>query len=222
MDWVLRTGANAEWVEGEIIMMAPSGPEQQDLNWWLCTLVRHYVDYKDLGIVLMDTFTRLTVPRQQVRAPDVLFVQKSRANIVVGNKAIGGAPDLIMEVVSHDSQARDWREKYHDYEAAGVREYWIIDPATSAGDVRTVGAGPVPAARGAGRTTRLDRHPRLVPEAGMDVARPAPQRATTAAGVRHSPRVINPVPPTAASRRVWPLGPASGSPRGRSGPRPRR
>ena len=140
MDWVLRTGANAEWVEGEIIMMAPSGPEQQDLNWWLCTLVRHYVDYKDLGIVLMDTFTRLTVPRQQVRAPDVLFVQKSRANIVVGNKAIGGAPDLIMEVVSHDSQARDWREKYHDYEAAGVREYWIIDPATQARETYALSA----------------------------------------------------------------------------------
>jgi Uma2 family endonuclease len=130
MDWVLRTGANAEWVEGEIIMMAPSGPEQQDLNWWLCTLVRHYVDYKDLGIVLMDTFTRLTVPRQQVRAPDVLFVQKSRANIVVGNKAIGGAPDLIMEVV----------EKYHDYEAAGVREYWIIDPATQARETYALSA----------------------------------------------------------------------------------
>jgi len=24
--------------------------------------------------------------------------------------------------------ARDWREKYLDYQAAGVREYWVIDP----------------------------------------------------------------------------------------------
>jgi len=24
--------------------------------------------------------------------------------------------------------ARDWRVKYHEYEASGVREYWIVDP----------------------------------------------------------------------------------------------
>ena len=27
-----------------------------------------------------------------------------------------------------DSVSRDWREKYLDYESAGVREYWVIDP----------------------------------------------------------------------------------------------
>ncbi len=26
--------------------------------------------------------------------------------------------------------ARDWRDKYQTYEAAGVLEYWIIDPLT--------------------------------------------------------------------------------------------
>jgi Uma2 family endonuclease len=41
---------------------------------------------------------------------------------------VEGAPDLIMEIVSKDSVARDWREKYLEYEAAGVREYWIVDP----------------------------------------------------------------------------------------------
>jgi Uma2 family endonuclease len=39
-----------------------------------------------------------------------------------------GAPDLVMEIVSPDSVTRDWRDKYRDYEAAGVREYWVIDP----------------------------------------------------------------------------------------------
>ena len=32
-----------------------------------------------------------------------------------------------MEIVSPDSIARDWRDKYHAYEAAGVPEYWVID-----------------------------------------------------------------------------------------------
>jgi Uma2 family endonuclease len=41
-----------------------------------------------------------------------------------------GPPDLAIEIVSPDSEARDWREKYQEYEAAGVREYWVIDPAS--------------------------------------------------------------------------------------------
>jgi Uma2 family endonuclease len=35
---------------------------------------------------------------------------------------------MIMEIVSPDSESRDWRDKYQEYEAAGVREYWVIDP----------------------------------------------------------------------------------------------
>jgi Uma2 family endonuclease len=32
-----------------------------------------------------------------------------------------------MELVSPDSVSRDWREKYIEYEKAGVPEYWVID-----------------------------------------------------------------------------------------------
>ncbi|BCX03621.1 MAG: hypothetical protein KatS3mg053_1559 [Candidatus Roseilinea sp.] len=35
---------------------------------------------------------------------------------------------MVVEVVSPDSVARDWREKYLDYQAAGVCEYWVVDP----------------------------------------------------------------------------------------------
>jgi Uma2 family endonuclease len=34
---------------------------------------------------------------------------------------------LVVEFVSPESTIRDWHEKYIEYEAAGVREYWIID-----------------------------------------------------------------------------------------------
>jgi Uma2 family endonuclease len=33
-----------------------------------------------------------------------------------------------MEVVSPDSEARDWRTKYQEYESATVQEYRVIDP----------------------------------------------------------------------------------------------
>ncbi len=39
-----------------------------------------------------------------------------------------GAPTLVVEVLSPDTAARDWREKLHLYEQRGVPEYWIISP----------------------------------------------------------------------------------------------
>lgn len=43
-------------------------------------------------------------------------------------KGCEGAPDLVVEVVSKSSIARDLHEKYGIYEQAGVKEYWIIYP----------------------------------------------------------------------------------------------
>ncbi|MBI5368746.1 MAG: Uma2 family endonuclease [Planctomycetes bacterium] len=41
-------------------------------------------------------------------------------------------PDIMVEVVSAGGEERDYQEKRADYLAAGVREYWILDPQTRA------------------------------------------------------------------------------------------
>ena len=43
-----------------------------------------------------------------------------------------GAPDLIVEVQSPSTAKRDMDEKFHLYEEAGVREYWIVFPKLNA------------------------------------------------------------------------------------------
>jgi len=40
-----------------------------------------------------------------------------------------GAPDLVLEVLSPSTSKKDQREKFNLYERAGVREYWVADPA---------------------------------------------------------------------------------------------
>lgn len=46
-------------------------------------------------------------------------------------------PEIVVEVVSASSAKRDYEDKPHDYLAAGVREYWIVDPQKRNGLFRT-------------------------------------------------------------------------------------
>ena len=40
---------------------------------------------------------------------------------------ICGAPDFVLEIISPSSRKNDYTKKLAKYEAAGVREYWILD-----------------------------------------------------------------------------------------------
>ena len=42
-------------------------------------------------------------------------------------KTINGPPDFIVEVVSPNSKGKDRINKKELYEAAGVKEYWVVD-----------------------------------------------------------------------------------------------
>ena len=44
-------------------------------------------------------------------------------------KRCNGAPDFIIEIVSPSSQRMDYLTKLLKYRSAGVREYWIVNPA---------------------------------------------------------------------------------------------
>jgi Uma2 family endonuclease len=72
------------------------------------------------------------------RSPDLFLVSRRRREIVKYDY-IDGPPDLIMEIVSPDSESRDWRDKYIDYEKSGVREYWVIDPQSQRVEAYTLG-----------------------------------------------------------------------------------
>jgi Uma2 family endonuclease len=131
---------HAEWVDGEVIVMAPVSDAHGDLNGWLTTLIRVFVEQNDLGKVSgPESQVRLAAQRRR-REPDVLFVAKHRLDILRPNH-VEGAPDLIVEIVSPESLARDWREKYIEYETARVREYWVIDPMARRVEAYALGDG---------------------------------------------------------------------------------
>ena len=46
----------------------------------------------------------------------------------LNDKGCNGAPDWIIEIVSPSSRKIDYITKTNLYMAAGVKEYWIVDP----------------------------------------------------------------------------------------------
>lgn len=60
------------------------------------------------------------------REPDILFVKTENKHFLEEQR-LAGVADLVIEVVSPESIKRDNEDKFVEYEAAGIREYWIID-----------------------------------------------------------------------------------------------
>lgn len=116
----------AEWVNGEVIIMSPATLLHVRISRLLVSLLQEFGAIRKLGEALGPEFT-VRLDAQRRRIPDVLFVASDRLNRLQAGY-FEGAPNFIVEVVSEDSVERDWRDKYFEYEAAGVDEYWIVDP----------------------------------------------------------------------------------------------
>jgi Uma2 family endonuclease len=125
--WCDEEDVRAEWVDGEVIVMSPVSRRHSTLFFFLAKLVSEFSMKRDLGEVHGPEFFVRFSGLRSLRLPDLLFVSKERLDLFQPN-CLEGAPDLVMEIVSPDSIDRDWHEKYHEYQAAGVREYWVIDP----------------------------------------------------------------------------------------------
>ena len=117
--------------------MSPAPRTQhQETSLHLASALHQFAHTNQLGkvftapidVILSDRATDETIasPVQ----PDILFIAQERLEIVQ-EKYIVGAPDLIIEILSPSNWLDDRRDKYTVYEAAGVREYWIVDPDNS-------------------------------------------------------------------------------------------
>jgi Uma2 family endonuclease len=60
--------------------------------------------------------------------PDIVVVLHGGLAQITPQRIVG-APDLVVEISSPSTAGYDRREKQDAYAAAGVREYWIADPA---------------------------------------------------------------------------------------------
>ncbi len=117
----------AEWVEGEVILLMPPSRRHQAVSFLLSTLIGIYVSVKELGEMYAAPFEMKIRDGRSYREPDILVVLTENLNRMTEQR-LDGPADLIVEIVSPESIARDRRDKLADYAAGGVREYWVVDP----------------------------------------------------------------------------------------------
>ena len=120
-------GGLTEWVDGEVIHFMPATELHQRLSGFLEALLRMFAQLYGLGKVRTGPYAMRAVPGGKGREPDVMFVATENLSRMQ-NDYLHGPADLVVEIISDDSMERDRATKFYEYQDAGVREYWIVDP----------------------------------------------------------------------------------------------
>lgn len=118
--------ARAEFVDGELWEMSPVSRLHDDIVGFMYSLLRLYAEDHPCGRVFGSEFCMRLRPGLW-RVPAMSFVAEANASRIEANR-VSGPPDAVWEVISPDSEDRDWRSKLSEYEAFGMREYWIVNP----------------------------------------------------------------------------------------------
>lgn len=66
--------------------------------------------------------------RAHVRRHRLGIVVAAPVDVQVGDRATPVQPDIVVEILSRSTAARDRGLKFDLYAASGVREYWLVDP----------------------------------------------------------------------------------------------
>jgi Uma2 family endonuclease len=137
--WAVMADVRAEWVAGEVVPMSPANTEHQDLLAFLYRLCIQAAEEGSHGRVFFAPVALKLASRPSGREPDLIFVKAAHADRIKGTY-IEGPADLVVEIVSPESDARDRGDKFVEYEAAAIPEYWLIDPLRCAVTVWRLGA----------------------------------------------------------------------------------
>jgi Uma2 family endonuclease len=122
-------GVRLELVNGEVAVSPSPIPDHSFVEKMLTIILGNHILTHDLGRLYGDVDT--IFGPHDVRRPDLIYFSKSRLHLV-GPKAMEGAPDLCVEILSPSSETIDKVDKFEQYQAAGVANYWIVDPANRA------------------------------------------------------------------------------------------
>ena len=118
-----------ELIDGVPYAMAAPTRFHQGISGSIYYQIYHFLRGKACEVYYAPFDVRLNIDKldNTVVQPDiVVFCDESKMD----DKGGIGAPDMVIEILSPSSASHDTIRKYMLYMQVGVREYWIVDPAT--------------------------------------------------------------------------------------------
>ncbi|HHW44304.1 MAG TPA: Uma2 family endonuclease [Desulfotomaculum sp.] len=122
----LDDGNRYELIGGELYVVPSPSAIHQNVFIALAATLYHFVLENQLGRVFTAPLDVYLTPKDLVQ-PDIIFISRERTDIIA-EQNIQGAPDLVVEILSPSTAARDRTLKKELYARHGVRELWIIHP----------------------------------------------------------------------------------------------
>ncbi|MBQ9613289.1 MAG: Uma2 family endonuclease [Lachnospiraceae bacterium] len=125
--YALPDERRVELIDGVFYDMAAPAIIHQKILGELYILFRECVDSHDreCEVYLSPCDVRLDMDNKTMVQPDLFMICR---DYDISAKAIDGAPELTVEILSPSTRAKDMFLKLYKYKNAGVKEYWIIDP----------------------------------------------------------------------------------------------
>ena len=123
-----------ELIDGVIYDMAAPSPRHQLIGSEIRDQLKSYIRSKGGSCIpfVAPLDVQLDMDDRTMVQPDVLIVC-DRGKLI--RRCLYGAPDFIVEILSDSTKRKDMFVKLPKYRAAGVREYWIVDPEKRKGVV---------------------------------------------------------------------------------------
>lgn len=119
-------GTNVQLIQNQFVMSPAASTTHQKICLKIAKQLDDFTDQHKLGEVFIapcDVFLN----SENAYQPDICYVAATNLKIVK-EKGIYGAPDIIIEVLSISNNQYDKTSKKEEYQKAGVKEYFIVDP----------------------------------------------------------------------------------------------
>ncbi|MFW5788748.1 MAG: Uma2 family endonuclease [Spirochaetota bacterium] len=118
-------GRRHELIDGEHYVTPAPGTGHQAVSGRIFAQLFRGIEEAGLGRVFTAP-TDVELSDVDIVQPDLVVVMRDRERIISPSRIIG-APDLVVEIVSPSTAARDRELKRLLYERSGVPVYWLVD-----------------------------------------------------------------------------------------------
>lgn len=132
-------GNRYEIIEGDLSTTPAPVTRHQIIVGRLIHCLLSYLEAHPVGTVLSAPCD-VVLSDTDIVQPDVLYVRNnSTAHVTEHN--VQGPPDVVVEILSPGTAARDRNLKRKRYERFGVQEYWLVDPDHNTLEILVLNAG---------------------------------------------------------------------------------